>query len=357
MADDSGSGDASALTELDASGSNSSFVGRLYVPVFKGTEEVYEPWKRKFQSYCYTTGCWTAILSAESGSPDTSGNALAKKTRLFHLLTQSVDETSEIGQALLSVELGDGYGAWKLITTHFEDKTPARKRLVDQECANFKQEEGESVDSLLTRLNKLNRRRKLCGLDPYDDSRLASSLNTAMLPVYNNKMDNLTADVLEDFKQLRLTLKTHELTLQSRGELGSTEAFSSGGASRALTATTPSFVPGVRTPKPPVCWDCGGPHKRGDPSCTNRKEPKGKGGRGSGGGGKKGGRGDKGGRGNGKPNNSTNKKPLGSNAGCHVCGKTDHFMKQCPFFKSAQTAAAASSSQSLQVQPRVGIDY
>ena len=116
-----------------------------------------------------------------------------------------------------------------------------------------------------------------------------------MLHVYNNKMDNLTAEVLEDFNQLRLTLKTHELTLQSRGELGSTDASSSGGASRALSATTPSFVPGVRTPKPPVCWDCGGPHKRGDPSCTNRKEPKGKGGRGGGGGGKKGGRGDKGG--------------------------------------------------------------
>ena len=334
MADDSDTTDTSASE--GSAGATSGYGGKFHVPNFKGLEEVYESWKRKFQSYCYATGCWSAISTAESGIPDTSSSALGKKTRLFHLLTQAVEEESDIGQALLGVALGDGYGAWKVITSHFEDTTPARKRLVDQECTNLKQEEGESVDALLTRLNKLNRRRNLCGLQLYDDSRLASTILTAMLPVYNNKMDNVSAEVLEDLGQLRLTLKTHELTLKSRGELGS--AGTSASTSKALAATTPSFVPGVRTPKPPVCWDCGGPHKRGDPSCTNRKEPKGRGPGRGGGGPKKGGRGAK-----------PTKKPLGSNAGCHVCGKTDHYMKQCPHFKNAQAAAAASSSQ-LQVQ-------
>jgi hypothetical protein len=254
---------------------------------------------------------------------------------------------------MLRIPIGDGEAAWLLLVSSFEDQTPSRQRLVDMECAQVKQAPGQTLESHVATLLKLNRRRRLCGLPEWDDKRLSLLLSTTLLPVYDAKIDALPVSVLSMFDTLRSTLRAHELTLTSRGTLANPSKGADDGSASAKALL--AGAAGLSGAKQGPCWICQGPHQRKD--CPKRNDQSRQAPQAGRGGGRGSGTKGRGGKGKDKqPAASDNSKTKLGAKTCWTCGSAEHGMKTCPFFLDAQ-ARARMSMQPTHVQsiiPQMG---
>ena len=147
--------------------------------------------------------------------------------------------------------------------------TPGRQHLVETECTNLRQKDSESINVYVARIKACNRRRRLCGLTPFDDKALANRLSASIAKKFRAKVDSLSAEVCTNFKELKVVLHTHELTITARDVLDGVSVETTGKKLKALVLDAKG---GEGSRKGPTCWDCGSTtHLRGDPSCTKRQ--------------------------------------------------------------------------------------